>query len=123
LVASTVTVESYITVCPSNTTLVVPGPKETATYTATASQTVTVTNGPFTTPTLVPTTSIFTPTAPAASQVATTVAPAGTAPAVASSGFGVAPKPSSTAKPFTGAASKFSGAGVAGLLGFAAYIL
>lgn len=124
LVASTVTLSTYTTVCPSSTTFTVEGPSETATYTATPSQTVTVTNSPTITATLVPTTSVITPTTPAATQAATTAAPAGVAaPSVASSGFGVAPAPTASTKPFTGAASKLSGAGVAGLLGLAAYIL
>ena len=126
-VTSTI-VESYTTVCPTSTTFTVEGPKETATYTATPSETVTVSNGPFTTPVFVPTTAVITPTTPAAQEVATTApavpvvpVPVGTA---ASSGFGVAPKPSTT-KPatFTGAANKLSGAGVAGLLGLAVLAL
>ncbi|KAK4694392.1 hypothetical protein P7C71_g3182, partial [Lecanoromycetidae sp. Uapishka_2] len=133
LVASTVTLSTYTTVCPSSTTFTVKGPSETATYTATPSQTVTVTNSPTVTATLVPTTSVITPTTPAASQVATTqaanqaattTAVAGVASGtVASSGFGVAVTPTASTKPFTGAASKLSGAGVAGLLGLAAFIL
>jgi len=106
----TTTVDVYTTVCPYATSLTFNG----VTYTATASETITITNCPCTisykptvTPVVPPTYSNVT--------VPTTAAPVGTAAPVTSA-------PAS----FTGAANRAvagSAAGLAGLLGAAAYFL
>lgn len=110
----TTTVDVYTTVCPLATTLTHNG----QTYTATASQTITITNCPCTVsykPTV-------TPVVPPPSYVNTTVVPVKptTAPA------GTAVVPTTKAPAFTGAANKAvagSAAALGGLLGVAAYFL
>jgi hypothetical protein len=114
----TTVVESYTTVCPTSTVIVVPGPSETVTYTATPSQTVTVTNGPFTTSTPKVYTTTFIPAAPAPA-----VSTAAAAPGVASASI-APPAPTAAPSPFTGGAQKVaSGLGFGGVLGLLAYIL
>jgi len=109
----TTTVSVLTTVCPFATTLTHNG----VTYTATASETITITNCPCTIsfkPTVTPVVPASTPAYVNTTVVATTT-PVGTVTPVA------------TAKAtFTGAANKAvagSAAGLAGLLGVAAYFL
>jgi len=112
----TTTVSVLTTVCPAATTLTHNG----ITYTATASETITITNCPCTIsykPTVTPVVPASTPVYVNTTVVATTtpVVPVGT-------GSPVTTKPAS----FTGAANKAvagSAAGLAGLLGMAAYFL
>jgi len=108
----TTTVSVLTTVCPVATSMTFNG----VTYTATASQTITITNCPCTVsykPTVTPVVPVSTPAYVNTTVAATT--PVGTV------------SPVTTAKPaFTGAANRAvagSAAGLAGLLGAAAYFL
>jgi len=110
----TTTVEVLTTVCPEATHLTFNG----VTYTATASETITITNCPCTVsfkPTVHPVVPASTPAFVNHTQPTTHVAPVGTV------------TPVTTQKPaFTGAANRAvagSAAGLAGLLGVAAYFL
>jgi len=115
---------AYTTVCPAATQLTYNG----ITYTATASQTLTITNCPctvvkpvYTTSAVAPTVSPVYPTANA-----TSVAPVPTVPAGTGAAPTTTPAASSTPIPITGAANQVfaaSGASLAGLLGLAAYLL
>jgi len=124
---------AYTTVCPASTELTFNG----ITYTATASQTLTITNCPCTVVTPVTTSSsVYCNTCAAPSPAP--VYPNGTSPAVPTTeaaapppaaGTGGAVIPAASATPSTITASgankafAFSGASLAGLLGLAAYIL
>lgn len=124
----TTTVDTYTTVCPAATSLTYNG----VTYTATASETITITNcpctisyKPTTTPVVVPTTPAYVNATVPATTPATT--PVVTSPAVSVPVGTGSPAPTTTGPaPFTGAANKAaagSAAGLFGLLGLAAYIL
>jgi len=109
-------VNVYTTVCPAATTFAFNG----VTYTATASQTITITNCPCTVSKPVYTTPVVSVTPV---YVNTTVVPTKTPVVVVGTG---SPATSSKGPAFTGAANKAvagSAAGLAGLLGLAAYIL
>jgi len=119
---------AYTTVCPASTTFSFNG----VTYTATASQTITVTNCPCTVTKPVITASSVAPTSVPAPPVytngTTPVAPTTVATSKGSVGTSSA-KSSATATPSTITASggnkafALSGASLAGLLGLAAYVL
>jgi len=117
---------AYTTVCPASTQLTFNG----VTYTATASQTLTITNCPCTVVKPVSTSSVV------AAPSAAPVYPNGTAPAATTPAAAAPPavgttsvKSTPTATPSTITASggnkafALSGASLAGLLGLAAYVL
>jgi len=110
----TTTVDTYTTVCPQATTLTHNG----VTYTATASQTITITNCPCTV-SYKPTT---TPVVPSYQNTTTPAVPA----QVKTTSVGTAVAPSPTKTYVTNAANKAvagSAAALGGLLGVAAYFL
>ena len=125
VVYKTEVLTAYTTVCPAATELTFNG----VTYTATASQTLTITNCPCTIVKPVTTSSVVAPSP--APVYPNGTAPAPTTPAAAPPAAGTgAPAPGSpTPKPTNISASSgnkafaFSGASLAGLLGLAAYLL
>jgi hypothetical protein len=115
---------AYTTVCPAATQLTYNG----VTYTATESETLTITNCPctivkpvHTTSAVVPTYTPVYPTANATTVAAVPTYPAGTAAPT------VAPSATPTPSPLTASGANkvfaLSGASLAGLLGLAAYLL
>jgi len=115
---------AYTTVCPASTQVTFNG----VTYTATESQTLTITNCPCTVSKLASVTPVVTVATSKASGYANTTVPAVVPVTATKSAVGTTSAASTkpAASTFTGAANRAmagSAAGLAGLLGFAAYIL
>jgi len=114
-------VDTYVTVCPASTQLTFNG----VTYTATKSQTLTITNCPCTVSKLSSVTPAAVISTKAPVYVNSTVVPAASTPVTKTTAVGTTSAKTGAAT-FTGAANRAvagSAAGLAGLLGLAAYIL